>query len=93
MHCHVYIMFIVTYHWAFSINFAALCAASGDPHYYTFDGTSYSFMGTCSYTLVKDVEGTFEVTGMMTSRQLHFSSILIIAQYVVRKAIKQYTLW
>ena len=46
---------------------AAMCWASGDPHYYTFDGASFSFMGTCSYTLAKDVDNTFEITGTVKS--------------------------
>ena len=44
-----------------------MCWASGDPHYYTFDGASFSFMGTCSYTLAKDVDNTFEITGTVKS--------------------------
>ncbi|KAG6924222.1 hypothetical protein G0U57_018024, partial [Chelydra serpentina] len=30
-----------------------VCWASGHPHYHTFDGHSYDFHGTCSYTVVK----------------------------------------
>ncbi|XP_033106905.1 IgGFc-binding protein-like [Anneissia japonica] len=31
----------------------SVCIAYGDPHYTTFDGLSYDYMGNCEYTLVK----------------------------------------
>ncbi|XP_066298234.1 zonadhesin-like [Branchiostoma lanceolatum] len=32
----------------------AVCSASGDPHYYLFDGGAHHFQGPCRYTLAKD---------------------------------------
>ena len=34
-------------------NCQSVCWASGDPHYRTFDGASYDFMGSCNFIMVK----------------------------------------
>lgn len=41
---------------------AGTCVATGDPHYVTFDGRCYSFLGDCEYVLAQETSGLFSVT-------------------------------
>ncbi|CAH2073181.1 unnamed protein product, partial [Iphiclides podalirius] len=45
----------------------ARCSAVGDPHYTTFDGLRYDFMGACTYTLLQTENVTVEVENVACS--------------------------
>ncbi|CAB3239227.1 unnamed protein product [Arctia plantaginis] len=45
----------------------ARCGAMGDPHYSTFDGLRYDFMGHCTYTMLKTDNLTVEVENVACS--------------------------
>ncbi|XP_068082174.1 hemocytin [Anabrus simplex] len=42
------------------VNCGSRCGSVGDPHYITFDGFRYDFMGKCSYYLVKGTNYSIE---------------------------------
>lgn len=50
-----------------SLTCGARCGSVGDPHYVTFDGKRYDFMGKCSYYLMKTDAITVEAENVACS--------------------------
>lgn len=50
-----------------SLTCGSRCAAIGDPHYVTFDGKKYDFMGKCSYYLMQTDDMTVEAENVVCS--------------------------
>ena len=57
----------------------ARCSAVGDPHYTTFDGHQFDFMGQCSYTMVKHQD--FEIINENTQQCHGFMSTEMLSNH------------
>lgn len=60
-----------------TISCGSRCAIVGDPHYITFDGKRYDFMGKCSYYLLKSEKITIEAENVACSGAISESMNLL----------------
>lgn len=60
------------------ISCGSRCSALGDPHYTTFDGKHYDFMGQCNYYLVKTENFTIEAENVACSGSISLVNQIII---------------
>nr|XP_033779282.1 zonadhesin-like [Geotrypetes seraphini] len=67
----------------------ATCHVAGDPHYFTFDNAMHTYMGTCTYTLVKvcntSMVANFSVVAKNEERGLPENAYIRLAHVLINQ--------